>query len=518
MRIHSVKDFYKQRAGLAVVILAPVVLFGSIFGISSYVFSEVPAFGMDESVMPDISSFGVANYTALAEMASFYDYRYEQYHMPLNYTVPALFTDTNYDNVSAYKFTDNGALWSATAMAGFIGKYLAAKRESNATMEEEALRVLRRLVDGMAMMLAVPNGGLGPDHGAILARMWAAPEHATIPDMPLFNSSIQGARAPYAYYNGSGMYSQWRYSDFTSLDEYGGYYMGIALAWKYLKDEPTVNQTLSRVIDQLCNGMIKTNFLGIGGFGGPTGVDQKVRFFQGGSWILLLLKMGALAHPAKYQGLYYHYAVEEGLAMYTREGGAQEIIANYYAYNFGIDVVFGLLMLEEDPYLHGEYLSNFANGLWSYVKTHRNAHFNAMYLIASGYQPGDNVYYERDVEDQLAAFEKNHLPDVSAPVDAPPSDYQLVDFSKWQNFFNYHPAGNFLAPFFFELEFDQGFYNKPLTVPMMQTRSYIWGGNVFKVQGNSTNLLLEQAGLSFLTPYWLMRGFGYIQKEGMRST
>ncbi|MBN2150978.1 MAG: hypothetical protein JW839_06020 [Candidatus Lokiarchaeota archaeon] len=522
MRIKNIKDHRKQQVGLAAVILLPVALLGAIFGTASYLYVEIPSFGMDESKMPDISSFQLVDYGELASMAAFYDQRFEGHHIPLNYTVSASFTSTNYTNVSTYGFSDNGALWSGTAIAGYVGKYLAARRESNATMELDALRVIRKLVHGMSMMLAVPNGGLGPGYGAILARMWAAPEHASIPGMPLFNDSIQGARAPYAYYNGSGVYSNWRYSDFTSLDEYGGYYWGLAITYKYV-DDPWVRGTLSLMIDQLCSGMLQTNFLGIGGFGGPTGVDQKMRFLNAATWSLLLLKMGALAYPDKYARLYYHFAVERGYAFFANEGGTQEIVANYYAYNFGIDVVFGLLLLEEDPTLRAQYLANFNNGMWSFVRTHRNAHFNVIHLIVEGLGPGGDVYYERDVEDQLARFKLTHYPDVNAPVTPPTPDYRLVDFTVWQNFFERHPLGNFMAPFFFEFELDngdkedKGFYDRPLAVDMCKTRLYIWGGNPFTIPGNSTNLLVELPGLSFITPYWLMRGFGLINATGVRS-
>jgi len=516
MRIKNIKDFRKQQVALAVVILLPVVLLGTIFGTASYLYVEIPSFGMDESKMPPISAFQLANYDQLAAMAAFYERRFEDYHMPLNYTVSTLFTSTNYTDVDKYGFTDNGALWSATAIAAYVGKFLAARREGNATMEQDALQVIRRLVHGMSMMLAVPNGGLGPEYGAILARMWAAPEHASMPGMPLFNDSVGGARSPYAYYNGTGLYQNWRYSDFTSLDEYGGYYWGLAITYKYV-DDPWVRSTLSLMIDQLCNGMLQTNFLGIGGFGGPTGVDQKMRFFNAATWSLLLLKMGSIAYPDKYARLYYHFAVEMGYAFFTNEGGAQEIVANYYAYNFGIDVVFGLLLLEDDPTLRAQYLANFNNGMWSYVKTHRNAHFNAIHLIVNGLDPGEDVYYERDIEDQLTRFTLTHYPDINGPVTAPGPEYNVVDFAKWQDFFEHHPLGNFMAPFFFEFELYTGFYDRPLTVDMCKTRLYIWGGNPFVIPKNNTNILHENPGLSFLTPYWLMRGFGFINATGVRS-
>lgn len=522
MRIRSKQAFKTQKAGLVTVIMVPVVLLGSILGLAAYTYSAIPSFGMDDSLELQLSEFTPGNYTDLALVAAYLDQRFEDFHMPLNYTVPTLFTNDSRTVVERYIFTDNGALWSATAMAAFVGKYLAAIRENDTVMKEDALRVIRRLTHGMAMMLAVPNGGLGPEHGAIVARMWAAPEHASVPGMPLFGNQVNVSRPrPYAYYNGTGPYSQWRYSDFTSLDEYGGYYMGIALPFKFISpdDAPDVHETLRLIIDQLCTGMQQTNFLGIGGWGGPTGTDQKSRFFQGGCWALLVLKMGALAFPDKYERLYYHYAVEQGYAFHTREGGPQEIVANYYAYNFAIDVTFALLVLEDDPVLRGVYLKNFRDGMWSYVKWHRNAHFNVIHLIVNRFAPGQVEYYERDVEDQLMDFKVSHVPDVVGPLVAPDASYQLVDFSTWTWFFTFHPVGNALAPLFFEFELDKGFFNKPLKVSMMPTRSYIWGGNPFRGvdEGYTPDLRVEQAGLSFLMPYWLARGFGFINASGVRS-
>ncbi|MHA2000219.1 MAG: hypothetical protein ACTSU9_19090, partial [Promethearchaeota archaeon] len=476
MRIRSKKDLKVQKVGLVVVALVPVALMASLVGTSSYLYSTVPMFGMDESVMPDISEFSVANYTELAEMAAFYEQRFEDWHIPLNYTVYTVFNGENYTDVDYYGFTDNAALFSATSMVAYVGKYLAAKRENNNTMKADALRVIKKLSHGMSMLMAVPNGGLGPEHGALLARMWAAPGDKTVPGMPLFDDggTTDGPR-PYAYYNGTGQYSQWRYSDFTSLDEYGGYYMGLAFPFFFVDevDAPEVHHNLTLIIDQLCTGMQQTNFLGIGGYGGPTGTDQEMRFFQGGSWVLLLMKMGALAYPDKYESLYYHYAVDEGYAYYTREGGPQEIVANYYAYDFGIDVAFSLLMLEEDPFLQALYRRNFNNGLWSYVKTHRNCHFNSIYLLVNRIAPGENVYYERDIEDQLLELKENHYPDVYGNVSAPTANYTVVDFSRFINFFEMNPIGSVLAPLFFEFDLDKTFYNRPLTVSMRHTGMYM---------------------------------------------
>jgi hypothetical protein len=149
-----------------VAFLIPLATFGTIAGQVDNIFNEIPSFGTDESLRPDPSTFVVANYTRLAEMANFYDYRFETWHIPLNFTVTTRFTTTSYTILQDYHFSDNGALWTGTSLAGFVGKYMAAKREGNTPMKDNATQVIRKLVDGMAMMLAVPNGGLGSEYGA----------------------------------------------------------------------------------------------------------------------------------------------------------------------------------------------------------------------------------------------------------------------------------------------------------------------------------------------------------------
>ncbi|NMC04681.1 MAG: hypothetical protein GYA24_05685 [Candidatus Lokiarchaeota archaeon] len=506
-----------HRIGTIVALLIPLSTLGGIIGQVACIFNEIPSFGTGESLRPDPSTFLVANYTQLAYMADFYDRRFEDWHAPLNFTVSTRFTSPAYDVVAAYGFSDNGALWTGTSLVGFVGKYLAGVRENNATLKNDAIRVIRRLVSGMSMLLAVPNGGLGPDYGATVARKWAAPEHkTTIPGMDLFSTYGK-------YFNGTGPYSQYRWSDYTSNDEYGGYYMGIAIAYKYLDaaDAPDVKALLAIMIDQLCAGMLRSNFLGLGGFGGPTGVDQKMKLFNGASWMLLVLKMGALAFPEKYAAIYYHYALENMNAYFgAKEGGIQEIVSNYYAFNFGIDVCFGLMMLEEDPTFLNRYLKNFEDSLWYCVRYHRNPYFNAIYLAASRNMHGGNEFIERDVEDQLMEFFPYHFPDVNAgwklaPV---PADYKLVDFSKYKEFFQTNMIGALFAPVFEEFDLDGQFYDQPLPVKCKPTSILMWDRNPFEPVSYGGNGLTEEPGTSFTAPYWIMRGFMAMPSTGVRAS
>ena len=75
-------------------------------------------------------------------------------------------------------------------------------------------------------------------------------------------------------------------------------------------------------------------------------MDQKPRFFSGGFWVPLLLKMGAMCFPAKYERIYYHWVTDELSYLSNQESGVQETVEDYFAYNFGHDVIYAYLLLE----------------------------------------------------------------------------------------------------------------------------------------------------------------------------
>ena len=217
-------------------------------------------------------------------------------------------------------------------MAGWVFKYVAAVNEGNQTMKADALRVIRKLTHGMAMMVAVPNGGLGPDFPGKLARGWAPPFTHDFAKF-FFNNDPRHYNGTDGTAMGGQDYSQWRWRAHTSNDEYGGYYMGIGLVLKYV-DDPYCQALVHLVIDQLAADMLRNNFLVIDAHGGPTGVDQKAKFLSGGAFALLLIKMAALCYPDKYERYYYNLATEEMWALMSGEGGDQETVSNYYAFHF----------------------------------------------------------------------------------------------------------------------------------------------------------------------------------------
>ncbi|MHA1339569.1 MAG: hypothetical protein ACTSRZ_05310 [Promethearchaeota archaeon] len=486
---------------ILILIIIPTCLFGLYINQVMILFHSMVEFTYETP--PDPSTFIEANYTRLAELANYYDYRYENYHIPLNFSTDTLFKDENCTQVDEYIYSDNGAQFTGLALTGWIFKYLAGKKENNSEIVENASRVIRKLVHGMSMLLAVPNGGLGPDYPGILARGYAGPQHKDIAE---FYFEDGGGR----HHNGTRIYSNWRWRGNTSNDEHSGFYSALALLLKYV-DLPDVQEKVKMMILQLANYMLKNNFLGIDYHGGLTGVDQRARGFQGGSWVCLLLKMAAIVEPSNYKTLYYHYAAEEFYALWSRESGEQESVSNYYAYAFGYHVVFSLILLEnESKPLHDLYLKKFEESLWAYTKYHRNPFFNVIRLILS-YKPGENEVLEDDLKDILMRWETYHFPDRLLGHKELTSDYYIVDnFKEVREFLDTNPFAFLFRPIFMEIR-TQEYLNKPLTPEYRDSNIFLWERNPYIFKEALINPKYEFTGSSFAVPYWMARAFGFIK-------
>ncbi len=506
MKIREHKNYKLKSILIILLSLSPITFLGIYISNTVSMFDQMVEFTYLSE--PDPSTFINANYSRFAEMADYFDERYEDFHIPLNFSTSTIFTDGNCTNISRYAYSDNGGQWTGLAVTGYVFKYVAAVNDNNATLKEDALRVVRKLLHGMSMMLAVPNGGLGPEYSGILARGWANPENKDIAQW-YFDENDQ-------HHNGTGIYSDWRWRCYTSLDEYSGVYSGLALILKYV-NEPDVQELVTLMIDQLANYMINTNFLGIDWHGGPTGVDQKSRAFMSGTWVCLLLKMAALAIPEKYEKYYYRYAADEFYAFWSKEGGAQESVSNYYAFAFGTHIQFALILLEEEPVLHDLYLKIYQNNMWKFTENHRNAFYNAIYLTLN-YEANENMILERDVEDQLMRYDLTHMPDRYNGYLEIPSDYVPVDNVEILfDFFQNTPYGSIYRPIFSEAKEDKIFFQKPLTCEYMNGDIFIWESNPFSPREPRIDPTYELPGFSFTCVYWMARAFGSIKPEGIRE-
>jgi hypothetical protein len=494
---------------LIIGVLSPIV-----FAFKAY--SAIGNFTLEYK--PNPADFKTADESFLANIAHEFDYRYAKYHLPLNQSSSTHFNNDSewnggnisYTNVSRYSFSDNEALWTGIDFTGWTYKYLVAKQTQNTMMEQFALEVLINMTTSLSLMMAVPNGGLGPEYGGVLARGYAPPDAQDIWPY-IFTDQPK-------HFNGTGPYSQWRYRAYTSNDEYGGYYLFLSIATKYLQDIPFIKDRVSLIVDQICSNWLYTNFLGIHGSGATTGVDQKPRAFSGGFWGPLIFKLGAIYHPAKYERIYYHFVASDMYYFSNAEGGAQENFANYYAFNFGYCVVFGFLLIEDPTSpVWKHYYNGFIDSLWKYTYTHRNAWYNAIYLMihkeTNKTKPvlvESQDFVAKDIKDQLQRYAEAHSPDLLYSVNITlPEGYKII--KPVQNFANSLGLDAHTQRLL-GISGEEEFLNRPMTIDMYSFGGWPWNDNPFSWDPiQKGNILIENPGTGFTVPYWMIRFCGYIQ-------
>ena len=114
-------------------VLLPIILV-TLFGISlQQKFKALSAFTQEYE--PDPASFIHGNYSRFAEMAEYYDSRFEEFHIPMNMSTDTVFTDNSCTIVDYYRYSDNTGQWTGLAITSWVYKYLAAIRENNNTMK-----------------------------------------------------------------------------------------------------------------------------------------------------------------------------------------------------------------------------------------------------------------------------------------------------------------------------------------------------------------------------------------------
>ncbi|MHA1619022.1 MAG: hypothetical protein ACTSVZ_07030, partial [Promethearchaeota archaeon] len=139
--------------------------------------------------------------------------------------------------------------------------------------------------------------------------------------------------------------------------------------------------------------------------------------------------------------------------------------------------------------------------------------------LAINYEPGQNTILERDIEDQLMRYDcEYHFPDRKfghAPI---PDDYVPIDtIDELFAFFENDPHGSLYRPIFSEVEGDEIFYQKPLTVEYMEGDIFIWEENPYTPEEPYIDPTYEYAGFSFTVVYWIARAFGFIAESGSRE-
>lgn len=473
----------------------------------TYILDDMKSFSynyvLDYDSMKALESYSPLDFEYLHGNVSVVDYRLEQYHMPLNFTVDTFFYENegtiDYNIPLYYGGAGDTTLWTGTTLLGQVYRFKVAKLENNLEQMENASRIIKKLFTALELNIVVPSGGYGPEHPGVIARCVVAPEN--------FNIYPDAMNYPY---NGTGPYKDWKCLMYTSRDSVSGWMMGMAAMLEVCND-PLINLRLNvtNCIEQFTEGLLQNDWMGINGDGNPHGPNYKPLFTNSG-WALAVVQLARMVNPAKYNSLYYYIASRSGYLDSVRQGSDSQLIVDYYAFNFATDALYCLIMPKNDIFLKNKYLKSYNDGIYTPTRNHRNCYYNVMYLLFNQIR---SPLIEKDILDQLRRFDvsrnpyRGYLP-TSEPAEIDPT------IGKWLDFFENHPLGTLYSWIGSAYkDFRTQFYTTPRTLDMWQTENdYIWQINPFRVYESEANSYpqLESTGISLSVPYWIGRYIGII--------
>ena len=173
--------------------------------------------------------------------------------------------------------------------------------------------MVRKVLTGVSYLMAVPNGGIGPQFSGVLARSVKSPDY----DGPLFN--VYELDLPQDIFNGTGEYSNWRWNGYPSTDQYSGIIFGLTRTALLVSPHDSWIRNLTQMLtQQIIEHFIKTNWRIIDNGARTTGQQFSIGLENAGYWVLALLKMAQVANPQihRYSELYHHYAIEREYSLF----------------------------------------------------------------------------------------------------------------------------------------------------------------------------------------------------------
>ena len=500
-------------------IVAVVIIIGTPLSAFFYGYSCIDSFvaftHSFRSYQIDYASLIPANYSRLDQMAREYEKFLLVNHLPLNYTLSA-YWNANFTSIVMYTSSGDASIWSGMSLAAACFEYAAAKREGNATLQTSALLLVKRLISGVSLLLAVPNGGIGPNFSGVLARS-VCPKNwnSSHPAIAGFSKPADNVNI----FNGAGNYSDWNWIGYNSLDQYSGIIMGVSCAAK-LVDDAWVQSQVRLLATQMLEFFKKMNWYLIDGNGRTTGQAFQYKIEHPGFWLLATIFMGVLVDPIQYSPLYYQWAIDRGYAdpkVLANDLSLFNLI-NYYSLNINWVIFYALATFETNPTLHATYQQLMKTDMYPVMANHRNAWLNMMYLHVM--QLNDSSI-KKDVEDALMRFDIERIPGQKNSTKLPerglnvtnyywnlvPASKPRHTFAQWLATRLHYPAAN--INFAASMVGDEAYFDVPKTVDQFANDDFAWQENPW-TDSQYSPAHLENSGLSFLLPYWMGRWAGMI--------
>ncbi len=499
-----------------------IFLFSSYIAGASYIINDIISEITEGEI--DDSNFIEPDLSLMENMSNQFEFYLERDNIPLNYTLTAIWKDTNFTEIEYYRTAGDAAIWTGMMLGSESFHYAVAKRSGNETARLDALRMVKKILTGVKYLLAVPNGGIGPEYDATLARSVWSPDYSG----PRIHEvgPEEAEERPLDVFNGTGHYSNWYWKGYPSTDQNCGIIFGITrCAILVAPDDPWVANLTSLMSQQYVEYYLRTNWMltdgNIEGGRRTTGQEFKISVENSGYWALSILKMAQLANPGnnRYNQLYYHYAYERNYAQHLKPRANLGIFQfyNYYTLNLQWVIMFNLAESETDPYLRRLYQETVENYFYSITKTSRNAWFNIAYL---GMMGKNDSFIARDIADQIMRFSIDRFPsNITRVPDRggamnpyPPEQIGRPKMEYWRNFLENNTVGKvlygwWLLSFMFNDD-PSRLLISPKTVDQYHAEDFLFQRNPWVTSNNSTEYLeytarRQDSGLSFLLPYYM---------------
>ena len=504
---------YKRKKVVKISVLSLLLLLSFYIGSIFYIFNDL----VNETTIGEVedSEFIAPNVSALENWSFIFNYHLDTYHLPFDYPL-SVYWNENFTEVQRYETAGDAGGFTGNFLGVSAFRYAWAKRIGNMSELMAAKAQLIRLLNGTRLLYSVPNGGIGPNYPAILARSIIPKNYSGVPVNHLAPPEVLNFSD---VFNGVGEYSDWWYLGYPSIDHQSGMIFGLTmLAQLVCPYEPDIAEFVSLLTQQIVKYFLKQDFLLADGNGRTTG--QQLRFGPetSGYWVLSLLKMAQVANPnnSRYRDLYFHFVYERDyLALIypiIRNGAFH--LTNYYSLALQYYIIFGLAFCETDPFLKSVYLDLVERYFQKETSISRNPFFNVCYLAM---MEKNDTFIIRDIGDQLMRFgvesedNRTKVPERGEPT-SPIREEQWgrPRVTYWRNFMKNHTFGRifygWLEPIL--LPDDSMILNSPKTTDQYPSEDCIFERNPWLIHEDWGDRTYRQDfDLSFLLPYYMARYF-----------
>ncbi len=453
---------------------------------------------------PDPDNFKDIHASRLNAMAMWYEKNIRRYHMPHNMIVNTHFDTAKspYDDeakVISHSVTYDSAEWTGHYLMAEAFRYAVHKRERKYDLAIDAKFNIRNALIGIDKILHVSgNGGMA---------RYAWPVSVYPHDDPAdFENHYEGK------WNGA----KYIYEDDTSRDMHNGVIMGLGFVY-LLVDDDNIREKVQYLVEDMLDYFLDTGWLYMKPGDDPNGTDLDSGFWifgTAGIWTLSYLKVGCLVNPDKYEKLYHEYAHERDYAHRSALPfiSRTNVIQSYYGLLLDWEVLFILLMLEEDQGLREIYY-NYIAEVYDYTKHDRNAQFNTMWLAINNINEDNANEEEKIIIGDIGDCLMRYYGTIQRfPGRAISLKNENIDRSKSENWVNFFKSGigSYFYPFYREIYQFEVVADTALTPDLRPQTDYLWSRPPywFEQVGDGT---MEGPGVDFTAVYWACRYYNIIK-------